>query len=81
MTLVFDAHGRARMEERSIPEEWCHRVVANPVHANRQANGWTQYWGYIVETDNYIRVTVREDGKTVHTVHSDRNCQAKDGAR
>lgn len=73
MDLDFDEHGRARMVERKISEEWCRRVVADPVDEERQANGWTQYWGYIEETDQYIGVTVREDGRTVHTAHADRN--------
>ena len=73
MDLVFSEHALARMEQRGIEHEWCYRVVESPARTEAQPNGWTQYWGYIAEADQYIRVVVRADGKTVHTTHPDRN--------
>ena len=73
MQLVFSEHAEMRMKQRSIKSEWCRRVVDNPVSSVAQKNGFRQYWGYIQEANQYIRVVVRADGKTVQTTFPDRN--------
>lgn len=51
----------------------CKRVVKDWMKRECQARGRTAYWGYVEETERYLRVIMEEDGETVWTTHWDRN--------
>ena len=70
--MKFHQYALRQMRSRGISEEWCGRVVENSVATETQADGRTRHWGYISETDQYIRVVLLEDGETVINAFPDR---------
>ncbi len=60
-----------RVEARR--EDWIQIVLNNPVAHEVQADGRIRYWGYIEETEKYLRVVVLEDNVTVHNAFFDRS--------
>lgn len=46
--------------------------MANPVRTVVQLDGRMRKWGFISETNKYLRVVLPEDGLTVHNAFFDR---------
>ena len=55
-----------------IKDEWCQRIIENPVRTQVQENGRIQYWGYVAELGKYMRVITLEDGETLFNAFPDR---------
>jgi hypothetical protein len=57
-----------------IRREWCARIIARPVHRERQPDGRIRQWGYVAELGGVITLS---DGETVHNAFSDRDFEEK----
>ena len=56
-----------------IRQEWCERILANPLRRETQPDGRIRYWGRVPEFGNCIfRVVTLADGETVHNAFPDR---------
>ncbi len=60
-----------------IRQEWCLRVLNQPVAREVQPDGRIRYWAFISELGKYLRVVTLEDGDTVHNAFPDRNFGGK----
>ena len=57
-----------------IRQEWCERVVAQPLRREVQPDGRIRFWGVVPELGGRIlRVVVLQDGETLHNAFPDRN--------
>jgi len=64
---------RARPDRIGIEDVWIARVVANPEHERKQADGRIRLWRRIPEAGGrWLRVVVLADGETVHNAFFDR---------
>ena len=63
-----------RQRRPDIRDEWCQRVLAQPVRRQAQANRRISHWALIQEFlgGHYLRVVTLEDGETVHNAYFDR---------
>jgi hypothetical protein len=55
-----------------IQLHWIERAITSPVVVEEQGNGWFRMWGYIEETDRFLRVITLEDRETVQNAFWDR---------
>lgn len=60
-----------------LKDEWCQRVIQNPIKRSVQPNGRLRFWAYIEEAGKYLRVVTLEDGETVHNAFFDRNFEVE----
>lgn len=62
------------LQKRSyLKEEWCIRVIENPIRSETQADGRVRFWGKIDESDGRIlRVVTLPDQCTIHNAFFDR---------
>jgi len=57
-----------------IRQEWCERIVAEPLAKAVQPDGRIRYWGTVPElSGRTLRVITLEDGETLHNAFPDRN--------
>ncbi len=57
-----------------IKQEWCERIVKEPLMRALQSDGRVRYWGAVPELEGRIlRVVTLEDGETLHNAFPDRN--------
>jgi hypothetical protein len=64
-----------------LQEEWCRRVIANPIEKRIQPDGARQFWGDVPELrlvlpnikSTILRVVTLEDEVTIITAFPDRN--------
>ena len=57
-----------------IKQEWCERIVQQPLARVVQPDGRIRYWGAVPELQGRIlRVVTLEDGETLHNAFPDRN--------
>ena len=60
-----------------VSEEECRRIIAAPLHVERQPDGAVRHWGEVTlpgETEPRImRVVTRGDGETIITAFPDRD--------
>jgi hypothetical protein len=57
-----------------IKQEWCEKIVKQPLARETQTDGRIRYWGSIPELQGRIlRVVTLEDGETIHNAFPDRN--------
>ncbi|MGD0271938.1 MAG: hypothetical protein ABSB14_22930 [Candidatus Sulfotelmatobacter sp.] len=60
-----------------IREEWCERILANPIARAVQPDGRIRWWGTVPEFGNRaLRVVTLADGETVHNAFPDRDFEA-----
>jgi hypothetical protein len=60
-----------------IREEWCERILANPIARAVQPDGRIRWWGTVPEFGNRaLRVVTLADGETVHKAFPDRDFEA-----
>ncbi|MBI1746533.1 MAG: hypothetical protein HYR55_08085 [Acidobacteria bacterium] len=64
---------KQRPDRAIIKEEWIIETINNPLRVHRQSDGRIKKWGYIEETEKYLRVILLEDGETVHNGFFDRS--------
>ena len=63
-----------RLRRPYIRDEWCERVLADPIKRERQADGRIRHWGIIDEASyRVLRVVTLPDGETVHNAFFDRD--------
>jgi hypothetical protein len=56
-----------------IREEWCIRVVENPIRVESQEHNRFRFWGVIEEFEGRVlRVVTLEDKRTIHNAFPDR---------
>jgi hypothetical protein len=56
-----------------IKQEWCERIVANPLKREVQPDGRIRFWGEVPELGGrYLRVVTLADGETLLNVFPDR---------
>jgi hypothetical protein len=56
-----------------LQEDWCKRVIENPIQIEKQENNRYRFWGEIEELEGKIlRVVTLEDKKTIHNAFPDR---------
>jgi len=60
-----------------LREEWCERVLANPLDVEVQPDGRVRHWAYITEERKYLRVVTLSDGQTIHNAFFDRDFDAR----
>jgi len=72
-TTPYFRDSRSRPGRDTIRLEWIRRVVAHSEAIVIQQDGRVRLWGYVVETNRYLRVVLLEDGETVHNAFFDRN--------
>jgi hypothetical protein len=63
---------RQRADRSIIKEEWITGTINNPIKTEIQSDGRIRKWGYIKETEKYLRVILLDDGETVHNAFFDR---------
>ncbi len=55
---------------------WCAKVVADPLHLEKQPDGRLRFWGEVTlpgeTTPRHLRVITLEDGETIHNAFFDR---------
>ena len=57
-----------------IKQEWCERIIRQPLARAIQSDGRIRYWGAVPELQGRIlRVITLEDGETLHNAFPDRN--------
>ena len=57
-----------------IQQEWCERVVRNPLVIEVQADGMVRFWGIVPELGGRaLRVITLEDRETLFNAFLDRN--------
>lgn len=57
-----------------IRQEWCERIIREPLARAVQSDGRIRYWGAVPELEGRIlRVIILEDGETLHNAFPDRN--------
>lgn len=57
-----------------IKQEWCEKIVQNPLAREVQSDGRIRFWGAVPELEGRIlRVVTLEDGETIHNAFPDRN--------
>jgi hypothetical protein len=57
-----------------LRQEWCERVVQNPLMREVQPDGRIRFWAAVPELESRIvRVVTLEDGETIHNAFPDRN--------
>ena len=57
-----------------IKQEWCEKIVQQPLTRSVQPDGRIRYWGAVPELQGRIlRVVTLEDGETLHNAFPDRN--------
>jgi len=57
-----------------IKQEWCERIVANPIKREAQPDGRIRCWGQVPELGGrYLRVVTLADGETLLNAFPDRN--------
>ena len=55
-----------------LRDEYCERVMGSPEPVWAAPHpGRTRLWGYVVESQHYLRVVVEQDGETVHNAFID----------
>ena len=60
-------------KRRYLREEWCIRVVENPIKIESQENNRFRYWGEVEELGGRIlRVVTLKDRMTIHNAFLDR---------
>ncbi len=64
---------QVRRKRPYIHDDWCERVLADPLRVRVQDDGRIRHWGYIAEAGKYLRVVTLEDGVTVHNAFFDRD--------
>lgn len=64
---------RQRPDRKIIKIEWIEQVYLSPEYEQKQEDGRIRKWGYIKETDKYLRIVVLEDNETIHNAFFDRN--------
>jgi hypothetical protein len=52
-------------------------ILNDPIHQETQPNGRTRVWGYIGAIDQYLRIIIDVDDRTVITAHPDRNLKRR----
>lgn len=63
-----------RLRRPYIRDEWCERVLADPIKRERQTDGRIRHWGIIDEASyRVLRVVTLPDGETVHNAFFDRD--------
>lgn len=56
-----------------IKQEWCERIVAQPLKREVQPDGRIRFWGQVPELGGrYLRVVTLADGETLLNVFPDR---------
>lgn len=61
------------MNDRAeVQQEWCERVLREPLRVEQQGDGKYRMWGYIVEVEKYLRVITLEDRETLDNAFFDR---------
>ncbi len=66
-------HTRQRPDRIVIKIEWIERVFEDPEAVEVQKDGRIKMWGYINETNKYLRIVLLEDNETVHNAFFDRD--------
>ena len=66
-------HTRQRPDRKVIKMEWIERVCKNPQFIQEQKDGRIRKWGYIKETEKYLRVVLLKDNETIHNAFFDRD--------
>ncbi|HZS88506.1 MAG TPA: hypothetical protein VFE42_13605 [Chloroflexota bacterium] len=62
-----------RIRRPYLRDEWCERVLADPIKVERERNGRIRHWGIIEEAGHRVlRVVTLPDGETVHNAFFDR---------
>ncbi|MBI4063385.1 MAG: hypothetical protein HY401_03670 [Elusimicrobia bacterium] len=57
-----------------LKQEWCERIVSDPIKKQKQADGRYRFWGEVPGLGGKIlRVVTLEDEKTLHNAFLDRN--------
>lgn len=51
----------ARQNHPEVKDEWVEQVIYNPYHTEVQENGRISHWGFIEESDKWLRVIVEDD--------------------
>ena len=73
MRLTRDFREQVLRKRAYLKVEWCERIVADPLHRERQADGRIRHWGRLPELGGRIqRVVTLEDGETIHNAFFDR---------
>jgi hypothetical protein len=73
-TTQYFLYTRLRPDRTFIKDEWIEQVIKTPLREERQSDGRIRRWARIAEMDNRIlRITLLEDGETVHNAFFDRN--------
>jgi hypothetical protein len=63
-----------------IRQDWCERIVKEPLARAVQPDGRIRHWGAVPELQGRIlRVITLEDGETLHNAFPDRNFRAGEG--
>ncbi len=76
-TAYFD-HIKTRPDRVVIKDEWILRVINEPIHQEKQADGRVRRWAKIEEAENrYLRIILLADGETVHNAFFDRRFKEK----
>jgi len=71
-TQYFD-YTRKRPDRAQIKEDWIESVIVKPDKVEIQSDGRIRKWAKILETGKYLRVTLLEDGETIHNAFFDRS--------
>lgn len=74
--LKFTRHfdeDRSHLSDRwVITIEMCQRVIESPIKEESQEDGSINFWGYIEESDRYLKVAVNPESQRAITAHFDR---------
>ena len=55
-----------------VKAPWCLDIIQKALHKEIQIDGRIRYWGFVEETQKYLRVVTLSDG-TLHNAFFDRN--------
>jgi hypothetical protein len=72
-TTEYFKHVRMRPDRATIRDEWIKQVIAQPQKTQVQSDGRIRKWARIAEAGKVLRVTLPEDGETVHNAFFDRS--------
>ena len=64
---------RSRPDKIGIKDEWIQQAIENPVEEQIQTDGRIRRWVWIPSENEFLRVVLLEDGKTVHNAFLDRS--------
>ena len=72
-TTQYFEYVRKRPDRAGIKEDWIRFVIENPERTEAQSDGRIRKWAKIIEVKRYLRVSLLEDGETVHNAFFDRS--------